>query len=1458
VDGDGPLGELEYSGATPAVAESFFGLGKVLSLVKTIQGWRAYEGAAAFAVELEGTGHCAHEFRVESSSEGPTFSPENACSGTVSFREAGRRNGNEQPGIFVSPQGKTTFAFGPHSPRVIEHSYPPDHGGGPGSDCGFDAPIDPGLDCLAGQLAQAGMGGPMNIDCGSSWPVRGADPSMDCGSIFAPNLPSQHCAEWDFAGGDSINHSMVEYERVSIVRTVDAVGPGQDAIWLYFADDRGRILTVMNGATFSREDYQYDVEGRIVGNRVPFGVRQCREYDGDWNVVRNVTFPAREKWSPDERIERRFEFAAFGRPSVVYDPVAPEQPLVSYSWDDRGNLRAVHHQDPAEDIAIVPDARGRPVSVTYPQNLVVEMEYDESVGEPELITTTMSDPHHVQVVEIEYDDLGREIEVTQLGRPSREYRWTNDGRLMWQSVTLDSSNGSMPLLTQYFYDNSGMIELVVEPETERYYKHTSRGLLQELERKELGTSVRRIECYRYDARGRLVEAVDPAGRRTWFTRNSEGNVATVRKGIRAGGAAGPWDDRCAVTDGATAGEEVFANISYSRGLPFRYEGTEDATGPGLSLEIDYDAFGRPFETRFRGGASQRTRYDVLGRVEFLASYSSPPAPYDPGLRLPDTTDPKLMSLSTVSYDSRGRPLEHRSLAFVDEPTGRRLLSADGWLRTTYSYNPAIGEKVVGSASGNSTSYTHDALGRIRKVQLDDPDNTKIEYTYDNQGRAIYEDTTPSSADGGRSGRTITLSDFGSVLTSEHGGVIVESYDYDDFGRMIYSDSRLERKSYRWNSFGEMMSVDRVRANGALEPHLYLQRNVLGDIREVGTGAGRLVTRTFDFANRLKRETYSDTSYVQHSYWKGSTRPKTRRDRLGNVSTFTYDDLGQLASVEATNTYGAYAGMQPSRLVYNNSLLGMSSAMSLNKPSDPADDVTTSFVRDSLGRVQEERSSVFPNSPARMTYDEAQHSVTTVLDTNTVVREYDDLGRLAGVKLDGANIVSKDFNGAGPPITLIYGNGLTESRSYDVESRLRTISAAPRFGARLYYSAEGTLVRQDNWAGTASAVSTLYIHDELGRLSSGWRATNLPTSGFFSGSITSAQVQAWTQGATRNESYVLNPSDSWTSATSGSTNIAITLGADERVTNFSGGAIGTDTDGRMISRTSGRQYGYDSLGRMVSMSTAANSSWSFQYDAFGRIVSWSQPQGSYLAQTAGDALVRIRTAGQDTLHVLDENSTPLAVAFGATKHYNHSTFGGRLLYATGSDNAIVEKYSYSAYGKVTITNPQNQTLYVSGIGNRLFLTGQMLFPEAGLYRLGQRFYSPELGRFTTPDPLGYVDGPNVFAYTGSQPVMYTDADGLSRSDSTAYALGRGLGRLFGEDVEPALKGSTYNLLGPAGFMIGQYNQLTETQEAIDAARAEGGLLNAINLFNPFYGMLVAGEGAYNAIESGDVENRSITG
>jgi RHS repeat-associated protein len=55
-------------------------------------------------------------------------------------------------------------------------------------------------------------------------------------------------------------------------------------------------------------------------------------------------------------------------------------------------------------------------------------------------------------------------------------------------------------------------------------------------------------------------------------------------------------------------------------------------------------------------------------------------------------------------------------------------------------------------------------------------------------------------------------------------------------------------------------------------------------------------------------------------------------------------------------------------------------------------------------------------------------------------------------------------------------------------------------------------------------------------------------------------------------------------------------------------------------------------------------------------------------------------------------------------------------------------------------------------------GQWYQSETGLHYNWHRSYDPTVGRYTQPDPLGFVDGPSVYGYAGGMPQQLVDPNG----------------------------------------------------------------------------------------------------
>lgn len=101
------------------------------------------------------------------------------------------------------------------------------------------------------------------------------------------------------------------------------------------------------------------------------------------------------------------------------------------------------------------------------------------------------------------------------------------------------------------------------------------------------------------------------------------------------------------------------------------------------------------------------------------------------------------------------------------------------------------------------------------------------------------------------------------------------------------------------------------------------------------------------------------------------------------------------------------------------------------------------------------------------------------------------------------------------------------------------------------------------------------------------------------------------------------------------------------------------------------------------------------------------------------------------------------------YYYHFDGLGSVVALSNTSGNMVERYSYDVFGE------PNRT---SSVGNPYMFTGRRYDDESDLYYYRARYYNPNIGRFLQIDPIGYVDGLNLYTYCGNNPVIRTDPKG----------------------------------------------------------------------------------------------------
>jgi RHS repeat-associated protein len=134
-----------------------------------------------------------------------------------------------------------------------------------------------------------------------------------------------------------------------------------------------------------------------------------------------------------------------------------------------------------------------------------------------------------------------------------------------------------------------------------------------------------------------------------------------------------------------------------------------------------------------------------------------------------------------------------------------------------------------------------------------------------------------------------------------------------------------------------------------------------------------------------------------------------------------------------------------------------------------------------------------------------------------------------------------------------------------------------------------------------------------------------------------------------------------------------------------------------------------------------------------------------------ALVETRTAGDD--------GTPSQLI-----RFQHENLIGSACLELDETATILTYEEYYPYGSTSYQGVRKG----KDAAKRYRYTAKERDEENGLSYHGARYYAPWLGRWTSPDPAGFVDGTNVYAHVRGNPLRLTDPTGRNATSETRPA------------------------------------------------------------------------------------------
>ena len=937
-----------------------------------------------------------------------------------------------------------------------------------------------------------------------------------------------------------------------------------------------------------------------------------------------------------------------------------------------------------------------------------------------------------------------------------------------------------------------------------------------------------VDTFTYDDNGNLTQVTRPAGNVVRFEYDERDLLLKARRGF------------------GTSQESV---ATYNYDLNGNLSQVVDANSK--SATATYDGFDRLAQVTNALGHVLKMSYDKASRTTLVEGRNS---------------SDLLLSGSVVEYDELGRPVRQ----------DRQLVNTSGQVADVVSthlvYDRDDLPTKVTDDNGKSAISVYDAVGRL--VESRDELNNAFLYTRDDNGNVL------TSTSRNRDDQTSAVVD------------ITTTYAYDALNRITtFTDALGKVSTAAYDSRSNPVFLTDRAGNTVTRNFDGLGRvlSTVLDVRDAGGTIVDTVTRawTYDANSRLLEQLDDNGSKTRYGYDpldRIASRTWAYQTPSAASETYTYDGAdNRLTRLDANGTTTTYGYDDLNRLT-----------------SRTGGGVTETYQYDPLNRLTQAvlQSGVTTESTVAFTYDSLGRPLSETQNALAVVRQYDGVGNRTRLDYPGAGfyvtetpnalnrlaliqdpsnavIADYDYLGASFVTRRAHASGRKLVRSYDGLGRVVDLQHQDGIGAlikgfRYGYDRQGNRLFEERLHD--AGVGDAYKYDSLYRLVRGWSGASAADILAIKNAIAAGTAPPDPVSYTGSTTYSLDGVGNRLIVDRNGTpeiyspnahNQYATVGGVSQV-HDPGGNLTDDgtflfTYDRENRLTEVRQkaggalvvnYVYDALGRRIEKRFPSGARTVFLYDE-GRLIEERDELGAVTAQYvygAGiDEILLMRRGGQDYLFHEDDLGSIVAV--------------------TNSAGALVEQYRYDHFGSVSMFNGLGGAIGASAIGNPWLYTGRQLDPETGLYHNRRRFLDPDTGRFLSRDPLGMLDGMNLYAYVNNNPINFIDPFGLegtrprppvSRPPDGALETGlkaawgalKGFGNMFveaGKNVYDMGMGG----VDVVGKKTGLYNYDHDYVSAIGQAAEQGAGTGDI-LVGMGKGIIQTPQRLIDAAERGDAE------
>lgn len=839
--------------------------------------------------------------------------------------------------------------------------------------------------------------------------------------------------------------------------------------------------------------------------------------------------------------------------------------------------------------------------------------------------------------------------------------------------------------------------------------------------------------------------------------------------------------------------------------------TKETNSLGMETLMSYTIRGQLVETIHPDGTSEKNTYNLDGTLAESRAKNKTVTKYTYDcFKRPIQVDivdenGSVISTSSLSYNNLHLISETDPAGIVSSytyyPDGKMKSKTKGDYTISYHYD-TLGRqnKTIERCGPNDEDVIvktkeYDLLNRVTSEAVFDANEviiSKVEYTYDDMGN-VFEIITYNQA-----GKSVTQNFY------SWRGILETSIDAEGNKTITrpsygYRNSLWQRVPYVQvvdpmgntcitisDVFGRV--TDKIRKNGVAQiiQHQQMSYDLNGNVRKItdivinGHNVEKEIVTlmNYDICNRLT-ESYEAYGTPEQKITKigynayGQKETLTKND--GIVLTQTYDAMGRLQSHTSSDgsinyTYEYDLNGNPTRvddLVNNTSTIKKYDHNGFLTHETLGNGISNEYTHDYTGRVKE----IFLSDKTKIVYTYHANRLKSVdrLDAQDKIlyshqyEEYDLSGNLIKSILPKA---------AG-----------TLSYEYDIKGRLKCAAA------------NGDVWKEEiksyDKVGNIQGIS---LHDKQGDISSEYTYDEL------------YQIASETGPADHSYSY-----DSHYNRRLKNGKVHI-LNPLHQLIDDGSSLYSYDRNGNMREIKSGDQtseFVYDSLDRLISF-TKGEEKFVYRYDENNRRMSKS----SHIKDSNGKwkelKTIRYFYQAQNEVGSVDKDGKinelrvlgigkgaeiGAAVAFELdSKVYVplHDHIGNVACLLDSESGDVADIYRYSTFG-------EEQFDAMKAISPWRF-SSKRVDEESGLVYFGRRYYSAEIGRWVTPDPIGREGGPNLYAYVMNSPLTHFDLYGLFGMDNVLSAFANVVGKVF----ESAFKvvGLTTHMAGSAVSFIGR--------------------------------------------------------